>query len=156
APPLPGLACFAIRHHRELLDSMSVPGPIPAYHEQDAVFGHAFAILHEAILAGAFPAAAVSATHEGKLVSQKEFGRFTFDLHGPEVDRNSIFDLASVSKAIATTSMAMILYDRGALDLDALLVNSVPEFSGQDPRRSQVTIRHLLAHSSGLPAYEKL
>ena len=56
--------------------------------------------------------------------------------------------------------MAMILYERGLLELDAPLTGTIPEFrtdkSGADPRRSEVTFRMLLAHSSGLPAYEKL
>jgi CubicO group peptidase (beta-lactamase class C family) len=56
--------------------------------------------------------------------------------------------------------MAMILYERGLLDLEALVTAIVPEFAGasddNDARRRQVTLRGLLAHSSGLPAYEKL
>ena len=57
--------------------------------------------------------------------------------------------------------MAMILYERGLLELDAPVVGAVPEFmadtSGEpDPRRRNVTFRMLLSHSSGLPAYEKL
>jgi CubicO group peptidase (beta-lactamase class C family) len=68
----------------------------------------------------------------------------------------SIFDLASVSKVMATTAMAMILYERGLLDLEMPVVATVPEFAGDDPRRRIITPRMLLAHSSGLPAYEKL
>lgn len=52
--------------------------------------------------------------------------------------------------------MAMILYERGLLDLDMPLISIVGEFSGEDPRRDEITLRMLLAHSSGLPAYEKL
>ncbi len=55
--------------------------------------------------------------------------------------------------------MAMILYERGLLDLDAPVSGALPEFlcdSARDPRRRDVTFRMLLAHSSGLPAYEKL
>jgi CubicO group peptidase (beta-lactamase class C family) len=52
--------------------------------------------------------------------------------------------------------MAMILYERGLLDLDIPINSIVGEFSGEDPRRDEVTLRMLLAHSSGLPAYEKL
>lgn len=73
----------------------------------------------------------------------------------------TLFDLASLTKPIATTTMAMILYERGLLELDAPIIGTVPEFlldsSGNaDPRRHEVTFRMLLAHSSGLPAYEKL
>ena len=52
--------------------------------------------------------------------------------------------------------MAMILYERGLIDLEAPVASIVPEFSGADTRRGEVTVRMLLAHSSGLPAYEKL
>jgi CubicO group peptidase (beta-lactamase class C family) len=68
----------------------------------------------------------------------------------------SIFDLASLTKVVATTAMAMILYERGVLDLEAPVTAVVPEFAGADVRRAAVTFRMLLAHSSGLPAYEKL
>jgi CubicO group peptidase (beta-lactamase class C family) len=52
--------------------------------------------------------------------------------------------------------MAMILYQRGLLDLEMRVISIVGEFAGEDPRRDEVTLRMLLAHSSGLPAYEKL
>ena len=73
----------------------------------------------------------------------------------------TLFDVASVTKAVATTTMAAILYERGLLELDSPVVGTLPEFladdCGQlDPRRHDVTFRMLLAHSSGLPAYEKL
>jgi len=69
---------------------------------------------------------------------------------------DTVFDLASLTKVVATTSMAMILYQRGLLDLDLPGVAVVAEFAGEDPRRDAVILRMLLAHSSGLPAYEKL
>jgi CubicO group peptidase (beta-lactamase class C family) len=50
----------------------------------------------------------------------------------------------------------MMLYERGLLDLDLPVVAVVAEFAGEDPRRDAVTLRMLLAHSSGLPAYERL
>jgi CubicO group peptidase (beta-lactamase class C family) len=74
-----------------------------------------------------------------------------------EVTRSTLFDLASLTKVVATTTMAAILYERGLLELDAPVVGAIPEFrSPSDPRRLTVTIRMLLAHSSGLPAYEEL
>jgi serine-type D-Ala-D-Ala carboxypeptidase len=50
----------------------------------------------------------------------------------------------------------MILYQRGLLDLETPVVSVIPEFTGEDPRRDEVTMHMLLTHSSGLPAYEKL
>ncbi|HYL12130.1 MAG TPA: serine hydrolase domain-containing protein [Terriglobales bacterium] len=130
--------------------------PIPAFEEQNAIFQRAFAILNEAIAARAFPGASVAVTSQDKLVALKAFGRFTYDANSPEVTASTMFDLASLSKIAATTSMAMVLYEGGFLDLDMPVVAAVPEFRGEDPRRREVTIRMLLAHSSGLPAYEKL
>ncbi|MGH9650953.1 MAG: serine hydrolase domain-containing protein, partial [Terriglobales bacterium] len=131
--------------------------PLPSYSDQDRVFARAFDILRQAIADRAFPGAAVAVTHAGKLVALKGLGRFTHDAASPEVTAATVFDLASVSKVVATTAMAMILYERGHLDLEAPVAAVLPEFaSADDPRRRAVIIRMLLAHSSGLPAYARL
>jgi CubicO group peptidase (beta-lactamase class C family) len=129
---------------------------IPAYELQDTVFASAFATLQKAIAERVFPAASVAITHKGKLVAKKAFGHFTYDPNAPETTPDSIFDLSSITKIVATTSVAMILYELGLLDLDMPVVAMVPEFAADNPRNPEVTIRMLLAHSSGLPAYEKL
>jgi CubicO group peptidase (beta-lactamase class C family) len=140
--------------------------------------------LREAIDQHAFPAASIAVTHRDCLIARKGLGHFTYEIDSrddgarkgappfsrslreggdfdPAVTPATLFDLASVTKAVATTTMAMILYERGLLELDAPVVGAVPEFmadtSGEpDPRRRNVTFRMLLSHSSGLPAYEKL
>jgi len=122
---------------------------------QDGRFRSAFRVLEQAIEDRAFPCASTAVTHCDKLVALKAFGRFTCE-QSPRASTDSIFDLASVTKVVATTSMAMVLYERGLLDLDAPIAGVLPEFSGVDARRGQVTFRMLLAHNSGLPAYEKL
>lgn len=124
--------------------------------DQDRVFQRAFNVLAEAIEQRVFPGASVAITHLGELAAMKAFGRFNYDENSPRVTPKSIFDLASVSKVVATTSMAMILYERGLLDLETPLVGILPEFAVEDARRNKITSRMLLAHSSGLPAYEKL
>lgn len=73
----------------------------------------------------------------------------------------TLFDLASLTKPVATTTMAMLLYERGLLELEAPVAGVVPEFLANDceeddRRRRDITFHMLLAHSSGLPAYEKL
>ena len=130
--------------------------PAPSHDQQDTVFSNAFDLIRQAIADHAFPSASVAVTHMGNLVCLKTFGRYTYEPNSPEVTTASIFDLASVTKVVATTSMAMIFYERGLLDLDLPVVAVVAEFAGEDPRRDAVTLRMLLAHSSGLPAYEKL
>jgi serine-type D-Ala-D-Ala carboxypeptidase len=127
-----------------------------AYDEQDSVFAPSFEILRKAIADHAFPAAAVAVIYQRKLAALKAFGTFTYEPNSPEVTTATVFDLASVSKVVATAAAAMILYERGLLDLEAPVAAIVSEFAGSDPRRKDVTVRMLLAHSSGLPAYEKL
>jgi serine-type D-Ala-D-Ala carboxypeptidase len=86
----------------------------------------------------------------------KGLGRFTYESSSPEVTPESIFDLASLTKAVATTAAFMALYEQGRLRLEQKVVEVLPEFAGTDPQRSNVTVQMLLAHSSGLPAYVKL
>src|SRR5216684_2358716 len=127
---------------------------------QDDRFRGAFGILEKAIAARAFPGCSLAVTFGGELVAHKALGRFTYDPASPDVSAASLFDLASLTKVLATTVMAMILYERGLLDLQAPVTAIVPEFAGQfadyDDHRRGITLRMLLAHSSGLPAYEKL
>jgi len=133
--------------------------PVPALRltAQDERFAHAFAIIRKAIEGRAFPGASLAVTHRGALVVRKAFGRLTYDAGAPAVAPITIFDLASVTKVVATTPMAMAVCARGGLELDAPVVEFLPEFDNpHDQRRRQVTVRMLLAHSSGLPAYIKL
>jgi serine-type D-Ala-D-Ala carboxypeptidase len=163
-----------------------MPAPNPsspqfeALDHQDEIFAPAISILQEAITKRAFPAASIAVTHRGNLIARKALGHFTYqpssgkiEAGAPpfsrslregrdfnlEVTTPTLFDLASLTKVVATTPMAMLLYERGLLDLDAPISAIVPEFihdPAKDPRRHEVTLRMLLAHSSGLPAYEKL
>jgi len=134
----------------------AAPFPAPAYEQQDAIFSRAFDVIRKAAAQAAFPAASIAVTCRQRLVALKAFGQFTYEPDSPPVTIDSIFDLASISKVVGTTSMAMILYQRGLLDLEAPVVAIVPEFTGEDPNRRDVTMHMLLAHASGLPAYEKL
>jgi CubicO group peptidase (beta-lactamase class C family) len=127
---------------------------------QDDRFQGAFRILENAISVRTFPACSLAITFRGELVANRALGHFTYDPASPGITTASLFDLASLTKVVATTTMAMILYERGLLDLEAPITAIVPEFAGaltesDSPRRS-VTLRMLLVHSSGLPAYEKL
>ncbi len=77
----------------------------------------------------------------------------------PAVQEDSLFDMASVTKVVVTTSLAMQLHEAGLLDLDAPVSTYLPEFlevpqdSPFADDRRRVTIRHLLAHCSGLPPF---
>ena len=89
-------------------------------------------------------------------MAHKSLGHFTYDEGSREVTVKSIFDLASLTKVVATTATAMVLYERGLLDLEAPVTAIIPEFAGDDACRREITLHMLLAHSSGLPAYERL
>ena len=107
-----------------------------------------------------FPGAALAVGRHGELVAWRGFGRFTYEAGSPEVKRETVWDLASLTKPIATTSMAMLLYERGQLALDAKVAGLLPGFASGDLLqrgwREEATVRMLLAHSSGLPAHRKL
>ena len=138
---------------------MPSPSPNPAVKKSEidrSRLEPAFRILTQAIGQRAFPGAAAAINYEGEIIGPFAFGRFTYDESSPEVSAGTLFDLASVTKVVATTSMAMALYERGLVDLEAPVAGTVPEFGSDDPRRKLVTFRMLLAHSSGLPGYEKL
>lgn len=68
---------------------------------------------------------------------------------------NAIFDLASLTKVIGTTTAAEILYDRKKLDLDAPVTKYIPEFAGT-PDHDKILVRNLRTHSSGLNSQEVL
>src|SRR5580765_6282498 len=127
---------------------------------QDEQFQRAFDLLRSGIEQRAFPGASVAITHNSRLVAHKGLGHFTYAPDSPAVKADTVFDLASVTKALATTSACMILYERAQFKLDQPLVELLPEFAGSagnnDPQRRAVTLHMLLAHSSGLPAYIKL
>lgn len=130
--------------------------------DQNQRFSHAFSVLQEAIAQQAFPAASVAVTHKQKLVALKSFGSFVYKDRAEgggfdDLSPSTLFDLASLTKVVATTTMAALLYERGLLELDAPVAGTLPEFrANSDPRRSEITFRMLLGHSSGLPAYVKL
>jgi CubicO group peptidase (beta-lactamase class C family) len=78
-------------------------------------------------------------------------GRLGFDAAIPRVNRDTIFDLASLTKVLATTTIALQLTSRGDLELETPVQTLVPAWRGEE--RGQVVVRDLLEHSSGLPAW---
>lgn len=118
--------------------------------------GGVTAILEAAIAQHAFPGASVLALHKQATVLEQHMGRFTYGSDPPAVNAGTVWDLASLTKVMVTTAMAMALHASGDLNLDQPLVELLPDFRGQDPRRARVSLRMLLAHSSGLPGYVRL
>lgn len=126
---------------------------------QKARFHEAYAVLREAIAAHAFPGCAFGLLADGELLLSDSLGNFTYegeneDLH--PVFPETLYDVASLTKVVSTTSTAMLLYQRGLLDLETPVGELLPGFViGRDvsEHARRVTVRHLLAHNSGLPGY---
>jgi serine-type D-Ala-D-Ala carboxypeptidase len=100
--------------------------------------------------AGGYPGASVVVGRKGAAVWEKGFGHIDWSPSSGNVTADrTIYDLASLSKVVGTTTAVMVLFDEGKLNLDDPVSKYVPEFSGG--LKDQVTIRHLLTHRSGLP-----
>jgi beta-glucosidase-like glycosyl hydrolase/CubicO group peptidase (beta-lactamase class C family) len=118
----------------------------------------AYTLLERAVADGAFPGGVLAVGLDNKLVVHP-FGRFTRDAKAAPVRADTIYDLASLTKPIVTTTCVMILVQQKRLDLDAPLSRLLPEWSTaaqNDPNpawRARVTPRMLLLHDSGLPAH---
>jgi CubicO group peptidase (beta-lactamase class C family) len=120
----------------------------------DPRFEPAIRVLETAIAQRAFPGCAFGVLSDGKVVVSGASGRFTYEDDSPAVAPGTVFDVASITKVAATTAMTMLLSRRGRLDIDTPLGEILPGFVVGRPagdRARHVTLRHLLAHSSGLP-----
>jgi len=106
-------------------------------------------ILEAAIADSAASGAAIAIGRHGRLVSLKGFGELQYGTGRP-VTPTSIFDLASLSKVVGTTTATMMLVGDGRLDLDAPVVSYLPSWSRGDARKNDVTVRQLLLHRTGL------
>ncbi len=108
-------------------------------------------VVQRGLDAGGYPGAAVVVGRKGATVWQKGFGHLGWTADSPAVDPDqSIYDLASLTKVIGTTTAAMILFDEGKLVLDEHVSHYLPTFTGGE--KDQITVRMLLEHRSGLPA----
>lgn len=119
-------------------------------------FVNACRVLEDGITAGAFPGCAFGVAVDGETVLRDSRGRFTYEEDSPQVYPDTVFDLASVSKVVATTAIAMLLYQRGKFSLDEKLGDVLPAFVERrrpEDQARKVRLRHLLAHNSGLPSY---
>ena len=108
-------------------------------------------VVRRGLNAGGYPGASVVIGRKGAVVWEKGYGRlgWTDDYETVNPER-SIYDLASLSKVVGTTTAIMVLADRGKLDIEAPVSRYLPAFSGG--MKDEVTVRHLLTHRSGLPA----
>src|SRR5918992_736507 len=87
------------------------------------------------------------------LVAAAAVGRIDWSATAPMPNDSTIWDLASLTKVLGMTSAMMQLVERGLVELDAPAQRYLPEWTGA--ARSEVTVRHLLTHTSGLPAFRR-
>ena len=96
----------------------------------------------------AFPGAVVAVGRDGALVHLKAYGKKTYESDAAPMTTDTMFDLASLTKVIATTTMAMMMVDEGRLDLNRPVRDYFYKFTGG--QKDRITVRHLLTHSSGI------
>ena len=111
-------------------------------------------VVRRGINAGGYPGASVVIGRKGFAVWQKGFGYLDWTKKTPVSVIESVYDLASLTKVVGTTTAIMILFDEGKIVLDAPVKSYIPEFSGG--HKDSITVRDLLAHRSGLPASRDL
>ncbi|HEX2203621.1 MAG TPA: serine hydrolase domain-containing protein [Longimicrobium sp.] len=103
------------------------------------------------VRAGAMPGAALAIGREDRVVVEEGIGRVGWTASAAKVDpEKTVYDIASLTKVVATTTAVMLLVEDGRMELDAPVSRYVPAFSGG--AKDRVTVRHLLTHTAGLPA----
>lgn len=111
-------------------------------------------IINAAIADHAAPAMAVAIGRYDRLIYLHSYGRLTYADTAPAVDEHTRFDLASLTKVIATTTAAMMLEEQGKLDINRTVASYLPGFNAPD--KKDITVRMLITHRGGLEAFAPL
>lgn len=114
-------------------------------------FARVEVLLRKAIDQQVFPCATLEVGTTEAVLFQDACGRHTYEPSAPAATLDTVFDLASMTKVIATTTIAMRLIDEGRLTLDAPVSRWIADWQGAD--RRMVTVADLLEHASGLTAH---
>ncbi len=113
------------------------------------------AAVQQGIASGIYPGAVVVIGRANTILYSKGYGRFTWNPRSKAPDpATSLWDLASITKVVGTTTAVAVLVDEGRLDLEAPVSSYLPEFHGAG--KDRVTVRMLFDHTSGMPAYAQL
>src|SRR5215510_11500967 len=107
--------------------------------------------VENAIAAGAFPGAVVLVSRAGKVLYHAAFGARSLEPERTPMSPDTIFDLSSLTKALATTTAFMLLVRERKVELDDRVTRFFHNFGVHG--KTHVAFRHLLAHCSGLPAW---
>jgi beta-N-acetylhexosaminidase len=125
----------------------------------DAQLQPAYEVIEKAISDKAFPGATLAVGYRGK-VAVHAFGKLSYDAKAEATAPATMYDIASLTKVVATTTLVAKLAEGDfavPLDLDAKIERYLPEWaSGPNAEwRHRVTVRHLLTHTSGLPPFKE-
>ena len=123
------------------------------YDDQKFDFNTTWDIVNNAIKNELFPGAQILVVKDAEILAEKSFGKQTFNPDSYNINSDSIYDVASLTKVLATTPVIMKLIKKKLLHLNHKVSQFYPEFKGK--WKDEVTIKHLLTHSSGLKAYEQ-
>jgi len=125
-------------------------------HEVGADTDKLLKLLSEAVVDSAFPGGVLLAMKNGKIFAHEAVGYHTYSKE-KQTGLGNIYDLASLTKVISTTSAIMKLFDDGKIKLDDQVSKYLPEIIGNDSsnidHRKAITIRHLLTHTAGFPPF---
>ena len=139
---------------RLVTSDVLVPAPPLAVGLDPELTSRLDSIVRVGLEQGAAPGAALAVGRFGRLVPLKAYGAIDYAAGSPAVDPTTLFDLASLTKVVATTTAAMILEEEGKLDLSRTVQSYLPEFSAPD--KAGITVRMLLTHRGGLEAFAPL
>jgi len=114
----------------------------------DVVLGNVDSVINRAIAEGNIPGAVLVVGHNGKVVYRKAYGSRALEPRREPMTLDTIFDLASLTKVIATTTAVMQLVEQGKVRLNDPVAKYLPEFAQNG--KEDITIRQLLTHYSGL------
>jgi len=131
----------------------------PMAAREDGQLRPAYEVVDKAVKDRAFPGATLAVGFRGK-VAIHAFGKLSYNAKSPAVVPTTMYDIASLTKVVVTTTLVAKLAEGDfavPLDLDAKIERFLPEWaSGPQPEwRHRVTVRHLLTHTSGLPPFKE-
>lgn len=120
----------------------------------DNMFKRLDSTIKTAISSGTTPGMSLAIGRRDKIVLTKGYGRLDWNKNSAKVDQNTLYDLASVTKVVGTTIVAMILEEEGKLDLNHTVASYLPQFNS--PEKAGITIYQLLIHKSGFENFAPL
>ncbi len=144
---LAGATCFSLFYARAAEVGLRPAGP-PGATVPSRALPTVDAVIREAISDGSIPGAVLIVGHDGKVIYRKAYGHRALEPRREPMTVDTIFDIASLTKVVATTPAVMQLFEQGKIRLNDPVAKYIPDF-GQNGKQD-ITIRQLLTHYSGL------